>query len=69
MNEDYKEQEAYKKLSKSDKMIIDIVMSNLGNGSMWKQGWRSSGAPESIRGKTYRGSNNLLLTLVSIKRN
>ncbi len=67
MNEDYKEQEAYKKLSKSDKMIIDIVMSNLGNGSMWKQGWKSSCAPESIRGKAYRGSNNLLLTLVSMQ--
>ena len=67
MNEDYKESEIYQKLGKQEKAIMDGVMSNLGNGSMWKQGWESSAAPVSIRGKSYHGSNNLLLTLVSMQ--
>lgn len=60
----------YDKLSPQRKKIADMLLANLESGAgVWKQGWRSGGAPENaITGKQYRGVNNLFLLLVSMER-
>lgn len=60
----------YDKLSPQRKKIADMLLANLESGAgIWKQGWRSGGAPENaITGKQYRGVNNLFLLLVSMER-
>lgn len=60
----------YDKLSPQRKKIADMLLTNLESGAgIWKQGWRSGGAPENaITGKQYRGVNNLFLLLVSMER-
>lgn len=68
-NETTKEK-AYEKLSKSEQMVIDIVLKNLENGSgIWSPGWVSTGLPRNaITGKGYRGSNNIRLFMIGMER-
>ena len=68
-NETTKEK-AYEKLSKSEQMVIDIVLKNLENGSgIWNPGWVSSGLPRNaITGKGYRGLNNIRLFMIGMDR-
>ena len=51
-------------------MLVDMILQNLDNGAgLWKQGWRTGGAPENaVTGKKYRGVNNMFLTFVSMLR-
>lgn len=62
---------SYEKLTPQRKQLWDKVMANLDKGDLfWKQGWVSSGAPESaVTGKKYRGINNLFLSLVAMSEN
>ena len=62
---------AYEKLTPQRKQLVDKVMETLEKGNLfWKQGWVSSGAPESaITGKKYRGINNLFLSLMAMSEN
>lgn len=47
----------------------DMLVANLDSGGLWKQGWRTRGAPENaVTGKKYRGVNNLYLFLVAMER-
>ena len=68
-NETTKEK-AYEKLSKSEQMVIDIVLKNLENGSgIWSPGWVSTGLPRNaITGNGYRGSNNIRLFMIGMER-
>ena len=68
-NEATKEK-TYEKLSKSEQMVIDIVLKNLENGSgIWSPGWVSTGLPRNaITGKGYRGSNNIRLFIIGMER-
>ena len=68
-NETTKEK-AYEKLSKSEQMVIDIVLKNLEDGSgLWSPGWVSTGLPRNaITGKGYRGSNNIRLFMIGMER-
>lgn len=59
----------YDKLTPEQKSVIEMVTSNLSEGTgLWKPGWRMAGAPESIRGTKYRGMNNFCLTLIAMAR-
>lgn len=60
----------YDKLTPQQKRLIDQVMANLENGAgIWKQGWRSVGAPVSaITGIGYRGNNRFALTQAMMAR-
>lgn len=60
----------YDKLTPQRKMLVDMILQNLESGAgIWKQGWRSGGAPENaVTGKKYRGVNNMFLTCVSMQR-
>lgn len=62
--------ELYDKLTPQRKMLVDMILQNLDNGAgLWKQGWRTGGAPENaVTGKKYRGVNNMFLTFVSMLR-
>lgn len=54
------ERSAYDKLSPQRKQLADMLVANLDSGGLWKQGWRTRGAPENaVTGKKYRGVNNL----------
>lgn len=68
MSEKQTNNDVYDKLTPQRKMLIDKVLSNLESGSsLWQQGWRTSGIPESaITGKPYRGVNNFFLTLIAM---
>ena len=68
-NETTKEK-TYEKLSKSEQMVIGIVLKNLENGSgLWSPGWVSTGLPKNvITGKGYRGSNNIRLFMIGMER-
>ena len=60
---------AYDKLSPQRKQLADMLVANLDSGRLWKQGWRTRGAPENaVTGKKYRGVNNLYLFLVAMER-
>ena len=60
---------AYDKLSPQRKQHADMLVANLDSGRLWKQGWRTRGAPENaVTGKKYRGVNNLYLFLVAMER-
>ena len=63
------EKTAYDKLTPQRKLLVDAVMRNLQyGGSIWRQGWQNTGAPESaITGKRYRGVNSMFLTLAAIE--
>lgn len=60
----------YDKLTPQRKRLVDTIMSNLENNkSLWRQGWRVSGAPVSaITGKRYNGVNRLFLTSAIMER-
>ena len=60
--------ELYDKLTPQRKMLVDMILQNLDNGAgLWKQGWRTGGAPENaVTGKKYRGVNNMFLTFVAL---
>ena len=63
------ERSAYDKLSPQRKQLADMLVANLDSGRLWKQGWRTRGAPENaVTGKKYRGVNNLYLFLVAMER-
>ena len=63
------ERSAYDKLSPQRKQLADMLVANLDSGGLWKQGWRTRGAPENaVTGKKYRGVNNLYLFLVAMER-
>ncbi len=65
MSESEAKTNAYNRLTPQRKALVDQVMKNLEEGTgLWKQGWRTSGAPVSATtGKPYRGINNFYLTL------
>lgn len=65
MSESEAKTNAYNRLTPQRKALVDQVMKNLEEGTgLWKQGWRTGGAPVSATtGKPYRGINNLYLTL------
>ncbi len=60
----------YDKLTPQRKQLVDTIMSNLENNhSLWRQGWRVTGAPVSaISGKRYNGVNRLFLTSATMER-
>ncbi len=63
------ERSAYDKLLPQRKQLVDMLVANLDSGGLWKQGWRTRGAPENaVTGKKYRGVNNLYLFLVAMER-
>ena len=63
MNEKDKKS-VYDKLTPQRKRLVDSMSYNLEhNNSLWKQGWRATGAPVSaITGKRYNGVNRLFLS-------
>lgn len=60
----------YDKLTPQRKQLVDTIISNLENNhSLWRQGWRISGAPISaITGKRYNGVNRLFLSAATMER-
>ena len=59
--------EGYDKLSKARQGLLAMVLDNFDKGIIWKQGWKTTGSPESATsGKKYRGSNYLYLALVAM---
>ncbi len=60
----------YDKLTPQRKRLVDSILSNLENDkSLWRQGWRISGAPVSaITGKRYNGVNRLFLSAATMER-
>lgn len=59
----------YDKLTPQRQRLFDSIMSNLEtNNSLWRQGWRVSGAPVSaITGKRYSGVNRLFLSAATME--
>jgi len=60
----------YDKLTPQRKRLFDTIMSNLENNhSLWRQGWRVTGAPVSaITGKRDNGGNRLFLSSATMER-
>ena len=60
----------YDKLTPQRKKLVDTIMANLENNhSLWRQGWKVTGAPVSaITGKRYNGVNRLFLTSATMER-
>ena len=60
----------YDKLTPHRKQLVDTIMANLEKDkSLWRQGWKVSGAPVSaITGKRYNGVNRLFLTSATMER-
>lgn len=60
----------YDKLTPQRKRLVDTIIANLENNhSLWRQGWRTSGAPVSaITGKRYNGVNRLFLSAATMER-
>lgn len=58
------EKSIYDKLTPERKQLVDEILNNLKNSSsLWRQGWRVTGAPVSaISGKRYNGVNRLFLS-------
>ncbi len=61
--------DVYEKLTPERKMLVDMVLKNLEEGTgLWQRGWKMSGAPESIRGTKYKGINNFILSIITMLR-
>lgn len=60
----------YDKLTPQRKRLVDTFMANLENNhSLWRQGWKVTGAPVSaITGKRYNGVNRLFLSSATMER-
>lgn len=60
----------YDKLTPQRKRLVDTLMANLENNhSLWRQGWKVTGAPVSaITGKRYNGVNRLFLSSATMER-
>lgn len=60
----------YDKLTPQRKRLVDTFMANLENNhSLWRQGWKVTGAPISaITGKRYNGVNRLFLSSATMER-
>lgn len=60
----------YDKLTPQRKRLVDTIMANLENNhSLWRQGWKVTGAPVSaITGKRYNGVNRLFLSSATMER-
>lgn len=60
----------YERLTPQRKQLVDEVLKNLENGTgLWRQGWRTCGAPVSgITGKRYSGVNRLFLTAATMAK-
>lgn len=67
---DNEKKSVYDKLTPQRKQLVDTIMANLENNhSLWRQGWKVSGAPVSaISGKRYNGINRLYLTSATMER-
>lgn len=67
---DNEKKSIYDKLTPQRKQLVDTIMANLENNhSLWRQGWKVSGAPVSaISGKRYNGVNRLYLTSATMER-
>lgn len=60
----------YDKLTPQRKQLVDSIIANLENNhSLWRRGWKVSGAPVSaITGKRYNGINRLFLSAATMER-
>lgn len=60
----------YDKLTPERKQLVDEILNNLKNSnSLWRQGWRVTGAPVSaISGKRYNGVNRLFLSAAMMQK-
>ena len=67
---DKEKKSAYDKLTPQRQKLVDTITANLENNhSLWRQGWRVTGAPVSaITGKRYNGVNRLLLSAATMER-
>ncbi len=67
---DNEKKSIYDKLTPQRKRLVDSIMANLEKDkSLWRQGWKVSGAPVSaISGKRYNGVNRLFLTSATMER-
>lgn len=67
---DKEKKNIYEKLTPQRKRLVDSIISNLENNhSLWRRGWRVTGAPISaITGKKYNGVNRLFLSAATIER-
>ena len=67
---DNEKKSIYDKLTPQRKRLVDTIMANLEKDkSLWRQGWKVSGAPVSaITGKRYNGVNRLFLTSATMER-
>ncbi|MCM1441244.1 MAG: ArdC family protein, partial [Roseburia sp.] len=67
---DNEKKSAYDKLTPERKQLVDEILNNLKNNkSLWRQGWRITGAPISaITGKRYNGVNRLFLSAAMMQR-
>lgn len=56
-------------LSKERQMLTEKVLKNLETGAIWQPEWATPGTPSSgVTGKSYKGMNALLLTMISAER-
>lgn len=67
---DKEKKSAYDKLTPQRQKLVDTIIANLENNhSLWRQGWRVTGAPVSaITGKRYNGVNRLFLSAATMER-
>ena len=67
---DKEKKSAYDKLTPQRQKLVDTIIANLENNhSLWRQGWRVTGAPVSaITGKRYNGVNRLFLSAATMDR-
>lgn len=67
---DKEKKSAYDKLTPQRQRLVDTIIANLENNhSLWRQGWRVTGAPVSaITGKRYNGVNRLFLSAATMER-
>ena len=67
---DKEKKSAYDKLTPQRQKLVDTITANLENNhSLWRQGWRVTGAPVSaITGKRYNGVNRLFLSAATMER-
>lgn len=67
---DKEKKSIYDKLTPQRKQLVDTIIANLENNhSLWRQGWKVTGAPVSaITGKRYNGVNRLFLTSAIMER-
>lgn len=67
---DKEKKSVYDKLTPQRQKLVDTIIANLENNhSLWRQGWRVTGAPVSaITGKRYNGVNRLFLSAATMER-